>query len=106
MAEQRLIDANDAIERLRKAEAKMHTINGVKAVDIGTVISFLQNQLVVDAVPVVWCKDCRWFSKYGYEEANQYEEDLSLHMGYCSEWRRGTQGCRFCSFGEGRDSDV
>ena len=49
----RLIDVDDAIERLRKAEAKMHAINGVKAVDIGTVISFMQNQLVVDAVPVV-----------------------------------------------------
>ena len=46
------------------------------------------------AVPVVRCKDCRWFDKTGYEEDNAHEEDLSLHMGWCANWRRGTQGLR------------
>lgn len=75
----RLIDVNDAIERLRKAEAKMHTINGVKAVDIGAVISFMQNQLVVDAVPVVYG---RW--RY-----------YSTTMQECSECQRHTARHKF-----------
>lgn len=53
-----------------------------------------------ELVEVVRCKDCRWFNKSGYEEDNEHEEDLSLHMGFCLHWRRGTQACRFCSYGE------
>ena len=75
----RLIDVNDAIERLRKAEAKMHAINGVKAVDIGTVISFMQNQLVVDAVPVV-------HGRWRYYSATMQE---------CSECQRHTARHKF-----------
>lgn len=48
----RLIDVNDAIKKLRNAGVKMHTINGVKAVDLDVVISFLQSQPVVRAVPI------------------------------------------------------
>ena len=47
-----LIDVTDAIKKLRNAGVKMHTINGVKAVDLDVVISFLQNQPVVRAVPI------------------------------------------------------
>ena len=72
----RLIDVDDAIERLRKAEAKMHAINGVKAVDIGTVISFMQNQLVVDAVPVV---HGRWIHPKGYVVSNGFKCSVCGH---------------------------
>lgn len=57
-----------------------------------------------DVVPVVRCKGCRWFNKEGYEEDNEHEEDSALHMGFCLHWRRGTQACRFCSYGERRDN--
>lgn len=56
-----------------------------------------------DVVPVVRCKDCRWFDKTGFEEYNAPEEDLSLHIGWCKSWRKGTQACDFCSYGERKD---
>ena len=58
----------------------------------------------VDAVPVVRCKDCIWFSKTGYNEENDHEDDLYLHMGHCSVFRTETQACRFCSYGERKDN--
>ena len=54
---------------------------------------------------LVRCKDCCWFNKRGYEEDNEHEEDLSLHRGFCLHWRRGTQACRFCSYGERREGE-
>jgi hypothetical protein len=92
----RLIDANDAIERLQKAEAKMHTINGVKAVGIGSVISFLQRQFVVDAVPVVRCKDCKHYEapEKGIFE-NCMRDGQIVHMypdDFCSYGERRTDG--------------
>ena len=59
----------------------------------------------MDAVEVCRCKDCRWFDKAGYEEDNAHEDDLSLHMGWCADWRRGTQACGFCSHGERREGE-
>ena len=59
----------------------------------------------VDAVEVVRCKDCEHFNKRGYDEDNAHEEDSSLHMGWCAEWRRETQACRFCSYGERREGE-
>ena len=56
-----------------------------------------------DVVPVVQCKDCRWFDQTGFEEYNAPEEDLSLHIGWCKSWRKGTQACVFCSYGERKD---
>lgn len=48
----------------------------------------------------VRCKDCRWFDQTGFEEYNAPEEDLSLHVGWCKSWRKDTQACVFCSYGE------
>jgi len=60
---------------------------------------FIADHLIVnDVMPVVRCKDCQWFDKTGYD--NAHEDDLSLHMGWCTSWRRGTQACAFCSYGE------
>ena len=58
----------------------------------------------IDAVPVVRCRDCIWFSKTGYDEENAHEDDLNLHMGHCAMFRTGIQACRFCSYGERKDN--
>lgn len=49
----RLIDASEAIEKIKKAAAGMHLIHGIKAVDIEAVILFLGMLKPVDAVEVV-----------------------------------------------------
>ena len=53
--EKRYIDANDALERLQKAEREMKVVSvvGCKAVPIEGVIEFIQSIHTVDAVEVV-----------------------------------------------------
>ena len=61
--EKRLIDVTDALERLRKAASKMHIVDflGIKAVDIGSVIQFLESRQTVDAlIPPVKPWDKVW----------------------------------------------
>ena len=110
--EKRLIDANALKDDFRRYMAdrfdRERCVSEESCITCGRVCLFqrtINNAPTVDAVEVVRCKDCRLFDKTGYEEANEHEEDLSLHMGWCAEWRRGTQACRFCSYGE-RRSDV
>ena len=54
-SEKRLIDANDALERLKKAEKEMKvvTLMGCKAVPMDGVIDFVASRPTVDAVEVV-----------------------------------------------------
>ena len=60
--EKRLIDANDALERLKKAEKEMKVVSlcGCKAVPMDGVIEFVASRPTVDAVEVVRCKDCEY----------------------------------------------
>ena len=53
--EKRMIDVNDALERLKKAEKEMKAVSGMgcKAVPMYGVIDFLENRPTVDAVEVV-----------------------------------------------------
>ena len=51
--EKRLIDMEDALRRMEKAEHLMHKINGIKAVDIGALRQFFGMLKPVDAVEVV-----------------------------------------------------
>lgn len=63
--EKRLIDANDALKRLRKAEKQMCVVSacGFKAVDIDMVIQFVENRPTVDAVelPPIKVGDTAYF---------------------------------------------
>ena len=99
----RLIYAEDAEKALLELRKGFRRIDEKCAV--GSCILELIDVPTVDAVEVVRCQDCRCFDKTGYDEENAYEEDLSLHMGWCAEWRRGTQACRFCSYGERREGE-
>jgi hypothetical protein len=58
--EKRLIDVNDALDRLRRAEPNLKVVSvvGVKAVSIDAFIHFLESRKTVDAVEVVRCRDC------------------------------------------------
>lgn len=77
--EKRLIDMEDALRRMEKAEHLMHNINGIKAVDIGAVRQFFGMLKPVDAAEVVhghWtyteveyeiymiCSECGWDSDF------------------------------------------
>lgn len=59
----RLIDADDALERLKKAEQEMKVVSivGCKAVPMDGVIEFLETRPTVDAVEVV---RARWVDNH------------------------------------------
>lgn len=88
--EKRLIDAIDALERLKKAEEKMKlvTIVGYKAVPMYAVIDFIASRPTVDAVEVVRCKDCK------------YQHDYDCPLSDCCK-----EPTDFCSYGERRTTN-
>lgn len=101
MAEKRLIDANNLLNRLIKAEKGMSVVSivGFKAVPIDGVIRFLENAPTVDAVEVVRCKHCEhcdWYTKT-YESTGLSETKYwcSANKGPAVEVRAE----HFCSYG-------
>ena len=93
----RLIDADDAVMRLRQAEKAMEVVSvaGLKVIDISAVPQFLEMLPTIDAVPVVRCKDCKHMAVVG------------VGFRWCKAWERiqtmGDDG--FCCFAERRIDD-
>ena len=77
--EKRLIDANDALERLQKAEQEMKVVSivGYKAVPMDGVIEFIQTRPTVDAVEVV---HGRWKP---YHEADIGYDEYGVRCSKC-----------------------
>ena len=83
MATKRLIDANDALERLEKAEQEMVVVSmvGCKAVSMYGVIKFIKTRPTVDAVEVVhgrWVYDSgsgKYFCSACDENALSFKKD-------------------------------
>ena len=96
--EKRLIDANALRKEIDLCDIDTFT-------DKQTICEQIADAPTVDAVEVVRCKDCIWFSKNGYEDENSHEEDVTLHYGHCGTWRQETQACRFCAYGERREGE-
>jgi len=84
----RLIDADDALARLKKAEKEMNavTLMGCKAVPMYGVIDFIESRPTVDAVEVVRCKDCKQYNGHRY----------------CTYFAEAVLDNDFCSYGERR----
>ena len=83
----RLIDADEAKLALIASKAKHMAHNEILSADEDEIMGFLDHMKTVDAVPVIRCKDCKW-----------YEFDEKLHCGlshgvrlkddYCSDAER------------------
>ena len=99
------IDAKELWKRLIEVRQFNKGLDIPYTVNLGInqAIGELNSLPAADVVEVVRCKNCRWFDKTGFEEYNAPEEDLSLHSGWCKSWRKGTQACVFCSYGERKD---
>ena len=97
--EQRLIDANALIEKFRAHRdlfvsawnefKEMPPKDKARVDELGVCIAETLNAPTVDAVPVVRCKDCKWFNAPGcaiyiVDDTDKPKED------------------DFCSFGERR----
>lgn len=64
-----------------------------------SVLRIIDEQKTADAVKVVRCKDCRFFDPHSF--TNPFPEEY--RVGFCSNWRRETQGGDFCSNGRIKD---
>lgn len=100
----RLIDADVLYATLKQRDKQLTGLFG----DLGGAASgaakLVLVQPTVDAVPVVRCEDCRFWSKYpGSSAAPQYHECMArmTHIGNLY-----TTAGEYCSRGERKDGDA
>lgn len=92
----RYIDADIFKYNIERASEKMHLIRGVKAVDIGAVITALDMMPTADVVEVVRCTDCKHCKCIRYTSVGQATWHCSKAYGlpdvdpmdYCSDGER------------------
>lgn len=86
-------------DRLISADALQEWIKNYLSVfkkyDWRDILQIIRKQPVVDAVPVVRCKDCKWFDR----------DDGSV-IGDCEQHDRFTNINNFCAWGERREGDA
>ena len=91
--EKRLVNLDKVIERLKKAESVMCSINGIKCVEIGGMLNFMETQPTVDAVEVMRCKDCKhWTMGYCNHFAYYSYEPITSEDDFCSYGERNGDG--------------
>lgn len=97
----RLIDADVAHKMVKQHEGtdEMWVCTGA------TAISLIHNAIdrvpTVDAVPVVRCRDCKFWEPYGSKGSRNGEDPLELEGG-CMKWRGRLLESDFCSYGKER----
>lgn len=96
---QRLVDADKLIEKGRLMEEL--GIDGIPYEVKAVSVTAIEDAPTVDAVPVVRCKECRYYGKYGVcnfhsDDADAYHTGHDVHMDYDD----------FCSYGERRSEDA
>ena len=86
MATKRLIDANDALERLEKAEEEMMVVSmvGCKAVPMHGVVEFIKTRPTVDAVEVVHGRWDKNWSGDNIVYCNQCYMPQDVPTPYCA----------------------
>ena len=86
--EKGLIDIEDALRRMENAEHLMHSINGIKAVDIGAVRQFFGMLKPVDVVEVADMREFAADVAYQFGYYGQYNGRLHIGNGGLStlEW--------------------
>lgn len=73
----RLIDADKFVLALMDAS--------LSSVDEDTILDLVDSIHTVDAVPVVRCKDCKYF-KSGYNGVDMWEWCKNNHIDVCKDW--------------------
>ena len=90
----RLIDANELIQVIDRKYGGEENVDDSVFYLIGAIIG----ASTVDAVPVVRCKDCKFWDSFPTASATPY-----IHECRCRYPRRGTSANDFCSWGERRE---
>ena len=69
-----------------------------------TLIGIIENAPTVDAVPVVRCRDCKYFIKDSDLDHIVYPNEICAD-GYCSNMWCYTDAMEFCSYGKRREEN-
>ena len=77
---------------------KVEDLTDIDIIDDGETVDIRMCASIIDAVPVVRCKDCKWFA----DSVPHWELPLLMMNHVCTKWGRG---CRtdldgFCFMGE------
>ena len=99
----RLIDADALVAELENGLWDWDSVNGITAATVlRQTIYDIKNAPTIDAVPVVRCRDCKWWDKkdespYGYCHACKHGHwsehwEISIYRTYKGDW--------YCADGE------
>lgn len=96
VTEKRLIDANALSNFNSGIDKDMKRPGAVKL----ACLCLIADAPTVDAVEVVWCKDCIWFDTED-ELADVYRQERHC---FCTEVNGYVSENHFCSYGERKDN--
>lgn len=97
----RMIDADELRAWLVKAGRflKLQDDKRTASHAIGKIIDHVDKTPAVDAVPVIRCRDCKFWEAYGSKAARNTGDPLERYGG-CEIWRGGHLESDFCSYGQ------
>lgn len=80
----RLIDADTLLPMMKYATTDSEI--GVFPIKIGfnTITKVIDDVPTVDAVPVIRCKDCKFWGEDGYRNGCKYATCIMMEYDYCS----------------------
>lgn len=92
----RLIDADALIDDINNGLWDWEQLENITGITVlKQTISDIQNAPVIDAVPVIRCKDCRFCRKY------KYREDVCT----CLKFDSGRNMYDYCSYAQIKEAD-
>lgn len=99
----RLIDADELRAWLVKAGRLLKLQDDMRTAShaIGKIIDHIDKIPAVDAVPVIRCRECKFWETYGFKSSRKAGAPLEWEGG-CMKWRGGRLESDFCSYGKKR----
>ena len=94
--EKRLIDANALISYMDECSKESRF-----RVYYGYAKSFIDNAPTIDAVPVVRCRECKYWKHSGVKAGNSFSD--MEHIGGCEFTKYYRRESDFCSYGERKE---
>lgn len=100
------ISIQEAIEKINERARETFTLASGYEYYLGAlhdVADDLRQMPTVDAVPVVRCKDCKYYEE---QDGDDYEgEQGEDSWGVCRNTGAGMMRCGYCSYGERKDDE-
>ena len=92
----RLVNADALLEKAWDADTR---VGYVQVVDVGDIL----DAPTIDAVPVVRCRDCKWYEIYQLKKDGT--DDRRYRPSYCTSLAYHTRPDWYCADGERREDE-